>query len=75
MKVEQLDKDIDIILKERGEGMFFIRLATSQRKGYRLNGEPGRVFHTISSTQVRSINIENLSDYIDDDRYALIKIS
>lgn len=75
MKVEQLDKNIDIIMKERGKDMYFIRLATTQRKKTCANGESGKVINTISSTQVRSVSIEDLNDYIDDDRYALIKIS
>ena len=72
MIVEQLDKDFNAILEHIKEGseLYFIKesIATPRKEG-------GRGIKRLASTYVRSINIEDIEGFINDDAYALIKIS
>ena len=78
MKVEVFEKDIDMILKNRGKDMFFIILS----EGARSRRDPetgerckGKTMKRIISTQVDGISIDKIMQYVDDDKYALIRIS
>lgn len=76
MKVEQLEKDIDVIFSERAEGMFFIRVCECKMKSYnRRDHNEFKPCEAISDIQVKTIPIDELEFHINDDRYALIKVS
>lgn len=78
MKVEVLEKDIDMILKNRGKDMFFILMSEGARS--RRNPETGeyhkgKTIKRIIYTQVDGISIDKIMQYVDDDKYALIRVS
>ena len=78
MKVEVLEKDVDMIFKNRGKDMFFIILSEVARPiRYSKTGERSRdkTMKHIVSIRVDGVSIDEIMHYIDDDRYALIRIS
>lgn len=76
MKIEQLEKNIDVIFAERAEGMFFTQVCECEMKVRNVMDHRGfKPCEALSSVQVKTIPIDELEFYIDDDRYALIKVS
>lgn len=78
MKVEVLEKDIDTIFKNRGKDMFFIFLSeVAHPVSYFKTGERSKdkTMKRIISILVDEATIDEIVHYVDDDRYALIRIS
>lgn len=68
MKVEQLEKDLDVIFAHKDDELYFIKTAYAQRK------EGGKLVKRIASTYAWSVSIEKIRDYLLDDDYALIRV-
>ena len=69
MKVEQLDKTLDAIMNNLDEDLFFVWATES------INEKTGRRYKTLHSTELMQLSIENIKDYIEGDKYVLIKVS
>lgn len=71
MVVKQLKKDFDTIFEHRGEELYFIKEARSEKRDEFSRRAPRR----IASTYVWSVSMLEIQDYVDNDEYALISIT
>lgn len=69
MKVEQLEKNLDVIMANLDGELFFVCLIDVKR------GKNGKTYKRIFSAGFKQMNIEKIKGYIEDDDYALVKIS
>ena len=69
MKNEQLEKNLDVIMANLDEELFFVCLVDVKR------GKTGKTYKRIFSAGLKQMNIEKIKGYIEDDDYALVKIS
>ena len=69
MKVEQLEKNLDVILANLDEELFFVCLIDVKC------GKNGKTYKRIYSAGVKQMSIEKIGGYIEDDNYILVKIS
>lgn len=69
MKIEQLEKTIDVIMTNLDEELFFVCLTDMKR------GKNEKTYKKIFSTGLKQMSIEKINGYIENDEYALIKIS
>ena len=69
MKIEQLDKNLDTIMNNLDDDLFFLCLSEAKR------GSAEKTYKRIMSAGLKQMSIERITGYIEDDRYVLIKVS
>ena len=74
MKIEQLDKNLDTIMNNLDNDLFFICLSEVKR-GSSGKTYSGKTYKKIASSGLKQMSVEKITSYIEDDRYVLIKVS
>lgn len=69
MKIEQLDKNLDTIMNNLDDELFFVCLSEAKR------GSSGKTYKRLTSSGLKQMSVERIAGYIEDDRYALIRVS
>lgn len=69
MKIEQLDKNLDTIMNNLDDELFFVCISEARRT----NSE--KTYKRITSTNIKQMSIENLTRYIENEKYAMIRVS